>query len=315
LDKHAITYSEYKRWREINPLVFTSIVDDRNHLIGFFDIFPLVSEAGSAIISGKITERTLEARHIVPVGQIHDACYVHIATILINPLQRTFSEVVAKEVILLKMREFIERVYDPVEKKTYTAFAQTKSGEALLRRCGFSMGVLASENEQHAPLYVLKPENSNAAIFRFDRAANYFARRHHVADWNTRLEGVELRIREIIAIELDNDPSNLPPHVQQKANERISAVAKKDAAFDLGNYQSLVNKLEFGDLRELEDTITNKTLWPRFQRRFVNKETLVLKFGQLAELRNAIRHSRTLDEITRKEGEAGVIWFERVLRK
>ena len=35
----------------------------------------------------------------------------------------------------------------------------------------------------------------------------------------------------------------------------------------------------------------------------------------LAELRNAIRHSRTVDEVTRKEGEAALLWFRQVLTK
>ncbi|SRR6266404_5064394 len=45
-----------------------------------------------------------------------------------------------------------------------------------------------------------------------------------------------------------------------------------------------------------------------------NKQTLVLKFDQLAELRNAIRHSRAVDDIKRKEGEAAILWFEQVLK-
>jgi hypothetical protein len=32
----------------------------------------------------------------------------------------------------------------------------------------------------------------------------------------------------------------------------------------------------------------------------------------LAELRNALRHTRTVDEITRKEGEAALIWFKQL---
>ena len=35
--------------------------------------------------------------------------------------------------------------------------------------------------------------------------------------------------------------------------------------------------------------------------------------NQLAELRNSIRHSRSVDEITEKEGEAAILWFKKVL--
>ncbi len=72
-------------------------------------------------------------------------------------------------------------------------------------------------------------------------------------------------------------------------------------------------KLEYSDLRELQDTITNKGLWCRFEGRFANKETLGRRFGQLADLRNGIRHSRDVNEITRKEGEAAILWFEQLI--
>ena len=46
-----------------------------------------------------------------------------------------------------------------------------------------------------------------------------------------------------------------------------------------------------------------------------DREALPAKLGQLSELRNSLRHSRAVDEVTRKEGEAALLWFERVLAK
>ena len=57
-------------------------------------------------------------------------------------------------------------------------------------------------------------------------------------------------------------------------------------------------RLEYCDLRELEDTLLSKALWRDFEKRFVNKVTLSAKFGQLADLRNGIRHSRSVEEVT-----------------
>ena len=42
---------------------------------------------------------------------------------------------------------------------------------------------------------------------------------------------------------------------------------------------------------------------------------MIGKFNQLAELRNGLRHSRTVDEVTRKEGEAAILWFGQVLAR
>ena len=72
--------------------------------------------------------------------------------------------------------------------------------------------------------------------------------------------------------------------------------------------------LEFFDLREIQDLIISKALWDKFQPIFLNKDNLVQKFNQLAELRNGIRHSRTVDEIVQKEGEASIMWFNKVIK-
>ncbi|MGH2442149.1 MAG: GmrSD restriction endonuclease domain-containing protein [Chloroflexota bacterium] len=130
-----------------------------------------------------------------------------------------------------------------------------------------------------------------------------------------RVEGVELGLRRMISAALGNDASRLPSHVQAKINERLDASAKKNPALDRDHYGALLSRLEYSDLRELQDTMTSKSLWTEFEGHFHSKETLAGKFGQLAELRNRLRHSGTVDDITRKEGEAALLWFEQTLAK
>lgn len=129
------------------------------------------------------------------------------------------------------------------------------------------------------------------------------------------VEAVELGLRRLVAIALEGNGVGLPSHVEAKAAERIQRAAKRNAALDAARYEELEGRLEYCDLRELQDTITNRSLWMLFEADFANKELLVQRFGQLAELRNGIRHSRTVDEVTRKEGEAAVLWFKQVLEK
>ncbi len=128
------------------------------------------------------------------------------------------------------------------------------------------------------------------------------------------MESIELGIRQVIQPSLDGDPALLPSHVTAKANERIQRAAHKNAAFNSQSYETLAGKLEYADMRELQDTILSKPLWPRFEPRFVNKESTTTKFDQLSELRNCLSHSRTIDDITRKEGEAAILWFQKVLK-
>lgn len=107
----------------------------------------------------------------------------------------------------------------------------------------------------------------------------------------------------------------IPDFVLQKIEERLQAAAKKNAALDLDYYKTLAGKLEYADLRELQDTICSKALWPLFEAWFGTKEGLAMRFNQLAELRNGIRHSRSVDEVTLKDGEVALLWFHQVMAK
>lgn len=129
------------------------------------------------------------------------------------------------------------------------------------------------------------------------------------------IEKIELALRKVIAAALGNDPTKLPPHIVQKTEDRIQGALRKNAALDSEQLKTLAGRLEFCDLRELQDTITNRDLWSVFEPRFGNKDTLSKRFDQFAELRNCIRHSRAVDEITRKDGEAAILWFKQVLSK
>jgi hypothetical protein len=130
---------------------------------------------------------------------------------------------------------------------------------------------------------------------------------------DARIEAVELALRALVDKTLGGDAGKLPSHVRQKVDERFQTAAKKNPALDANHYAALAGRLEYADLRELQDTIASKALWAYFEARFATKETLTKRFDQLADLRNGIRHSRTVDEVTRKEGEAALVWFGQLL--
>jgi hypothetical protein len=130
---------------------------------------------------------------------------------------------------------------------------------------------------------------------------------------DVQVEGVELELRRMIADNLAGEPSALPSHVSTRIAERIASARRRNPAMDAAHHASLSGKLEYCDLRELQDVLTSKALWPKFEARFGSKEMLNVRFAQLAELRNRLRHSRTVDDVTRKDGEAALLWFRQVL--
>jgi hypothetical protein len=128
-----------------------------------------------------------------------------------------------------------------------------------------------------------------------------------------RVEATELSLRKLILRVIEENAVSLPSHIMQKVDERIARASKKDASHDVEFYSKLEGKLEFFDLRELQEVIVNGALWSFFESRFRNKQTLATKFEQLAELRNSIRHSRGINDIARMEGEAALLWFGQLL--
>jgi len=136
---------------------------------------------------------------------------------------------------------------------------------------------------------------------------------HRLRNLDKRIEQIELNLRKSIQDVLGEDASKIPSHIRIKVDKRIQSALRKNPTLNNEYYQTPEGKLEFVDLRELQDMIVTKTLWDEFEPCFRSKVTLNGKFNQLAELRNGIRHSRTVDEITRKEGEAAILWFEKIL--
>ena len=82
------------------------------------------------------------------------------------------------------------------------------------------------------------------------------------------IEKTELSLRTCVALALSNDPERLPPHIAQKIGEMIQKAAKKNAAIDAANFVELSTRLEFADLRDLQETITSKATWAAFESRF-----------------------------------------------
>ena len=127
-----------------------------------------------------------------------------------------------------------------------------------------------------------------------------------------KIETVELKLRDLFAQECTI--ATFPEHVAQRARARIQQSARTNPAIDAEQYsKDLVRILEFCDLQELQQAFVSRSVWSAFQTRFGTKEMLSSRINQIASLRNAIRHSRTVDEITLKDGEAGLLWFQQVL--
>ena len=130
---------------------------------------------------------------------------------------------------------------------------------------------------------------------------------------NMELESVELSLRDLVASVLDGDSKLVPSNVLGSVRQRIGREVQRNPSLDLGREWTLDERLEYFDLRDLEQTITSKLTWRMFMPTFRSKEALGTRFTQLADLRNSIRHSRTVTGQAVKDAEAALHWFSGVL--
>lgn len=135
------------------------------------------------------------------------------------------------------------------------------------------------------------------------------------------IERIESALRDKIdyvlneACEIDPVKELIPSHIQKKVEDKITAYLARNPGEELDDYKSLRAQLNFFDINEYKETITNKVNWDLFEEYFSKPGVLEQKFYQLGELRNCIRHSRAINEVTQKEGEAAIAWFESILFK
>jgi hypothetical protein len=135
----------------------------------------------------------------------------------------------------------------------------------------------------------------------------------HLRSLDQRIEGVELQLRDLLLHQLSDDGSPLPGHVAEKVEGRIADAIRKNPALADDHPENLEYKLQYCDFRDLQDIVTSKNVWEDFAAVFGTRESFNARCGQLAELRNTIRHSRKLNEVTRKDGEAALSWFSEIL--
>jgi len=133
------------------------------------------------------------------------------------------------------------------------------------------------------------------------------------------IDKIEIALRDKIAEVIENAEEEngyaeyVPSHIQKKVQDKIDAHLAKNPGENTLDYANSRDKLNFFDINEYKEAITNKNSWSLFEEIFGKIGTLERKLLQLGELRNCIRHSRSPNEVVQKEGEAAISWFEAVL--
>lgn len=170
LDKRAMKYNKYRLFRNKNPLVFAAVLSVERDLIGFFDIFPLTEEAANNIISGKIKENQISVSDILPIKEKCNNIYI--ASVVINKDQKKFSDNLSREIIMIKLYEYIYNNYNCIYDIRFLAFGYTIEGINALKRSGFNIRLSDKHGPQKRPLFVMEPGKAVEIHQRYIRIFN-----------------------------------------------------------------------------------------------------------------------------------------------
>lgn len=135
------------------------------------------------------------------------------------------------------------------------------------------------------------------------------------------IERIEIAFREKInsvlceAAEEDPYAEFISPGLQGDIKKQVNRHLSKNPGEDPADYTDLRSRLDFFVLSQYKQVIAGKETWTYFEESFGNKVMFEKRFDQFGELRNCISHVRFPNEVTQKEGEAAIAWFESILLK
>lgn len=141
----------------------------------------------------------------------------------------------------------------------------------------------------------------------------------NLSEENIEIERIEIELRNFIIEKLQINSlqsyKQLVPHpLQEKVKESLGKEQKKNPALFNGHIADYVYHMQFLDLRDLETILIAKNNWINVADCFGTKENLAIEFNNLAGLRNPVRHSRNVDDISLLKGKAAIKWFKQQLK-
>lgn len=134
-----------------------------------------------------------------------------------------------------------------------------------------------------------------------------------------QIERIELQLRSQILNRLnlvtyEDIKNQLPGHLLEPLSQKFERERKKNPSDFEKKKNNASTWIQFTDLQHLNQIISSKQHWNIFESMFGSKEQINSFFNDLGSLRNSIRHSRDVDEITSLKGQASILWFQKQLK-
>ena len=138
-------------------------------------------------------------------------------------------------------------------------------------------------------------------------------------DENRALDQFEEEIRDFIDARLKQTNSEdyweevIPQQTKEGVATRVNQYLKQHPHQSAADFSSGRRLLDFCDLSDYLPIIVSKRNWPTFDDLFQSKFEVERHLTAVQRWRNSVKHGREEDLVERLTGEAGILWFQRVL--
>jgi predicted RNA-binding protein len=137
-------------------------------------------------------------------------------------------------------------------------------------------------------------------------------------DPNSLIDEVEEKTRVLIDETLTKKNQDywdtlIPQGVRERVAEKITQHNGRhpsEASTDRDGF----DKLCFCDIMDYHEIITSRLNWVDFEGKFGKKSEVDKHFGNIKEYRNCIKHSRPMNNVVKKQGEASLEWIYSILK-
>jgi hypothetical protein len=146
---------------EYNPMVMVVITDEKNEMVGFFDVFPVRTPAAEKFLGGVLSEpQMLSKGSIYGPGECVNAKYLYIGTVLAVGANLSKSSKLCLEwSIIGVLYDYLQDRYPPTQGRVYFALASTKLGEKWLGLCGFEAKAVTGREGINESIYLLSSDH------------------------------------------------------------------------------------------------------------------------------------------------------------
>ena len=130
------------------------------------------------------------------------------------------------------------------------------------------------------------------------------------------LDLLEIRLRSLIQEKLAEDFDDdfwvdaVPADIRQVVEKKIESHIRAHP-YDIDKFSSIASKLGLLDIMDYAKIISSN--WSSFSGIFQSRGELEKHFLALKNYRNAVKHNREMNQVEKLNGEAAVLWFNKVL--